>query len=142
MAVAYFDSSAFVKLLVDEADSEVAARLWDEADAVVSSRLAHPEVTAALAAARRNHRLTDAAERRAHASWKDFWGATRVVELTPAIGDDAAALGARLALSGADAVHLGSALALAAAAPIMVTWDTRLATGSLAAGLSVAPRIA
>ena len=142
MAVAYFDSSAFVKLLVDEDGSEIAAILWDEADAVVSSRLAHPEVTAALAAARRNHRLTDAAERQAQTSWEAFWAATRVVELTPAIGDNAVALCARLPLSGADAVHLGSALALAAADTIMVTWDARLATGSLAAGLTVAPRVA
>jgi hypothetical protein len=142
VAIAYFDSSAFVKLLVDEDGSEIAAILWDEADAVVSSRLAHPEVTAALAAARRNPRLNDAAERRARTSWEDFWAATRVVELTSTIGDLAAALGPRHSLSGADAVHLGSALALTGADPIMVTWDARLATGSLATGLSIAPRIA
>ena len=40
MTIVYFDSSAFVKLLVEEAGSELAAQLWDGCDAAVSSRLA------------------------------------------------------------------------------------------------------
>jgi predicted nucleic acid-binding protein len=51
----YFDSSAFVKLLVEEEGSNVAATLWDGCDAAIASRLAYPEVRAALAAAVRNH---------------------------------------------------------------------------------------
>jgi hypothetical protein len=42
MAIVYFDSGAFVKLLVDEKGSETAAALWDGCDAAVSSRLASP----------------------------------------------------------------------------------------------------
>ena len=53
MTIVYFDSSAFVKLVVEEDGSEVAATLWDGCDAAVSSRLAYPEVRAALAAAGR-----------------------------------------------------------------------------------------
>jgi predicted nucleic acid-binding protein len=41
MSIVYFDSSAFVKLIVDEDGSELAAALWDGADAAVSSRLAY-----------------------------------------------------------------------------------------------------
>ena len=51
MPLVYFDSSAFVKLLVEEAGSELAAELWDGSDATVASRLAYPEVRAALAPA-------------------------------------------------------------------------------------------
>lgn len=50
MAIVYFDSSAFLKLVVEEDGSELAAALWDGCDAAVSSRLAYPEVRAALAA--------------------------------------------------------------------------------------------
>jgi predicted nucleic acid-binding protein len=50
----YFDASAFVKLLAEETGSDLAAELWDGCDAAVSSRLAYPEVRAALAAAARN----------------------------------------------------------------------------------------
>lgn len=51
MAIVHFDSSAFVKLVVEEDVSDLAAALWDGCDAAVSSRLAYPDVRAALAAA-------------------------------------------------------------------------------------------
>ena len=57
MALAYFDSSALVKLVVQEEGSDLAADLWDSCDAALASRLAYPEVRAALAAAGRNHDL-------------------------------------------------------------------------------------
>jgi hypothetical protein len=48
------DSSAMVKLLAREAGSGLAAQLRDGCDTAVASRLAYPEVRAALAAGR-NH---------------------------------------------------------------------------------------
>ena len=44
MALIYFDSSAFVKLVVEEEGSDVAAALWDGCDAALSSCLAYAEV--------------------------------------------------------------------------------------------------
>lgn len=139
MAVVCFDSSAFVKLLVEEPGSELAARLWDQADVVVASRLALPEVVAALAAARRGARLDRASERRARRHWDSFWSATRVVEITAGISAAAAALAGRLVVGGADAVHLASALALVDADPILASWDIRLRTAAMGAGVAVAP---
>ena len=40
MTIACFDSSALVKLVIEEDGSDDAARLWDGADAVVTSELA------------------------------------------------------------------------------------------------------
>lgn len=139
MAVAVFDSSALVKLLVEEVGSEVAARLWDEADAVIASRLALPEVIAALSAARRAARLDAPSERAARRLWDELWPAARVVEFTPAVAVDAARLSERFALSGADAVHLASAMTLAEVDPILVAWDVRLRTAAQEAGLTIAP---
>ena len=139
MAVVCFDSSAFVKLLVEESGSDIAARLWDEADVVVASRLAFPEVVAALAAARRGARLDPASERRALRDWAGYWSATRVVELTAAVATEAATLAGRLVLGGADSVHLASAFTLVDAESILVAWDGRLRTAALAAGIVVAP---
>ena len=139
MAIVCFDSSAFVKLLVEEEGSDLAARLWDEADAVVASRLAYPEVRAALAAARRGARLDQAAEREASRHWDEFWAATRVVEFSEQIAIAAAELAAALVLGGADAVHLASALPLREAGPILVTWDHRLRVAATESGLIVAP---
>src|SRR5262245_52632020 len=58
VAVVYFDSSAFVKLVMEEVGTDVAVALWDGTDAAVSSRIAYPEVCAALAFAERAGRLT------------------------------------------------------------------------------------
>jgi predicted nucleic acid-binding protein len=54
-----FDSSAFAKLLVEEQGSELASSVWDACDAALSSRLAYPEVGAALAVAARKDDLED-----------------------------------------------------------------------------------
>ncbi|WP_227878676.1 type II toxin-antitoxin system VapC family toxin [Arthrobacter dokdonensis] len=111
MAIVYFDSSAFVKLVVEEDGSELAAALWDGCDAAVASRLAYPEVRAALAAAGRDHLLDAADQRRAEAQWEEFWSATRPVEITQTITMHAGELASAHALRGADAVHLASVLA-------------------------------
>jgi hypothetical protein len=42
MTLVYFDSSALVKLVVEEEGSELAAELWDGCDAALASRLAYP----------------------------------------------------------------------------------------------------
>ncbi len=139
MTIACFDSSAFVKLLIDEPGSELAEQLWNEADTVAASRLALPEVSAALSAARRSARLDEVSERTARRAWSTYWAATDVVELTVAVAADAADLARQLLLGGADAVHLASARTLSASDPILVSWDRRLSAGALDAGLTVAP---
>jgi predicted nucleic acid-binding protein len=137
--IVYFDASAFVKLLTSEAGSELAVALWDGCDAAVSSRLAYPEVRAALAAAARNHDLTQAELDMAERDWDEFWAAVRPVELTAAVEQHAGDLARAHALRGADAVHLASARAIGDAELILAVWDRRLHAGALAAGCRVAP---
>lgn len=139
MSIVYFDSSAFVKLLVEEEGSDLAAALWDGCDAAVSSRLAYPEVRAALAAAGRDHRLDPADQARAEATWEEYWSATRAVELTAVLSVRAGDLASEHALRGADAVHLTSALAVGAAVTVLAAWDHRLRAGAQDVGLALAP---
>ncbi len=139
MAIVYFDSSAFVKLLVEEDGSDLAAVLWDGCDAAVSSRVAYPEVRAALAAAERASRLDGADRRRAEAAWEDYWASTRAVELTEPVMVRAGRLAGEHALRGADAVHLASLLAIGAAETVFAVWDHRLRAGAHAAGVRLAP---
>lgn len=106
MPLVYFDASAFVKLLTTETGSSLASALWDGCDAALSSRLAYPEVRAALAAAARNHDLTESELADAERDWEDFWAATRPVELTATVEQHAGHLARAHALRGADAVHL------------------------------------
>ena len=137
----YFDSSALVKLVLDETGSDLAAELWNGCDAALSSRLAHPEVCAALAAAGRSHDLTAIEVADAMAGWMEFWASLRPVELTTAVEEDAGELAAVHWLRGADAVHLASAIALDPTELIVAVWDRRLHAGVLAAGLTAAPTV-
>jgi len=139
LTIVYFDSSAFVKLIVDEDGSDLAATLWDGCDAAVSSRLSYPEVRAALAAAGHSHRLDRADLSRAELAWEDYWAATRPVELTERVTAHAGQLASDYALRGGDAVHLASLLAVGAADTLFAVWDQRLRRGAQAAGVQLAP---
>ena len=139
MALVYFDSSALVKLVVDEGGSDLAAELWDGCDAAMSSRLAYPEVRAALAAAGRNHDLDTRQLRAALRTWEELWSATRPVELTEHVERHAGELTSRHALRGADAVHLASALAVGPTDLLVAVWDRRLRAGVIAEHLAVVP---
>jgi predicted nucleic acid-binding protein len=139
VAAIYFDSSALVKLLVEEGGTEEAAGLWDACDVAMSSRLAYPEVCAALAAANRNHTLTEPDLRRAQRSWKGYWATAYPVELNQDVQEHAGTLASRHALRGADAVHLASALAVADSDFHVAVWDKRLRAGATAEGLIVTP---
>lgn len=139
MSVIYFDSSALVKLLVEEDGSEIASALWAGCDAAVCSRLGYPEVRAALAAAGRDHRIGATARAEAEAFWEDMWSAVRPVELTEGVAVHAGQLAGQLALRGADAVHLASALAVGSDDLILTAWDTRLRAGAEAVGLRLGP---
>jgi predicted nucleic acid-binding protein len=126
MTAAYFDSSALVKLVIDEQGSEEAALLWDGADVVATSRVAHPEVRAALAAARRSNRLDADLHLAAKAAWDELRASIRLVELTADVEAMAAELAEDHGLSGFDAIHLSSALVLSELDVVVATWDVRL----------------
>jgi uncharacterized protein len=129
--IVYFDSSALVKLVVEEPGSELAAEIWDGCDAALASRLAYPEVRAALAAASRNHDLDEDGLAAAEQAWEDYWSAARPVELTQAVERNAGELASRHALRGA--------LAVGDTELIVAVWDRRLHAGAKVAGLRVAP---
>ena len=139
MAIVYFDSSALVKLVVEEDGSDVAGALWDGADAVVSSGLAYPEVRAALAAARRDERISARSLRTAKEDWEQLWAALGLVETRRSVLVDAGDAAERHRLRGYDAVHLASASTLSSAHVLMAVWDDRLRRAAVEAGLSVAP---
>jgi predicted nucleic acid-binding protein len=128
--IGYFDSSALVKLVVEEDGSDEAAALWDGADVVLSSRVAHAEVRAALAAARRAGRLTDRQFADAKELWAVLWSALRVVGVSADLGRLSGDLAEEHALSGFVAIHLASALLVEADDLTIATWDSRLSAGA------------
>ena len=139
MTLAFWDSSAFVKLLIDEDGSEHAERLWNDPSPAVASRLVVPEVGAALAGARRAGRLGEESHGTALREWRDYLEQIDFVELTPEIASHAADLVMGHPLSGADAAHLATALALDDGDLVFATWHHRLAAAVAAEGMVVVP---
>ena len=128
-----------MKLVLDEAGSDLVADLWDGCDAALSNRLAYPEVRPALGAAGRNHDLDEDDLTTAEAAWEEYWSATRPVELRSDVERHAGHLARLHALRGADAVHLASALAIGDTELILAVWDQRLHAAAQAVHLRVAP---
>lgn len=140
MAVCYFDSSALVKMLLDESESDLARSLWGGADLVLTSVVAYAEVRAALAMASRLERLTESDHVRAKAYWERMWESISTVEATRDVVERAGSLAERHQLRGFDAVHLASASVVASTLLIVATWDEQLSDAAAAMGYSVAPR--
>jgi uncharacterized protein len=131
------DSSAIVKLVLDEDGSEFARFVWAEADTILATRLARVEASAAVAAARRARRIRHADEVRAHDELESAWQAVGVHEFDHRLESDALGLARSHVISGADAVHLAAALDTGAT---LLTWDRRLAAAATAEGLAVLPQ--
>ena len=108
----YLDTSALVKLYVDEPMSQELAVAVDEADAIATSLLAHAEARTAFARARREARLSQHAYRQCVEAFAEDWPRYIIVEVTDRLVKEAGELAAHRGLRGYDAVHLASALTL------------------------------
>jgi predicted nucleic acid-binding protein len=110
--ILYLDTSALVKLYVEEAGSPAAASWVAEAGVVATARIAYAEARAAFARQRREGGLTAASLRRVVAHLDDDWVRYAVVEITDALVRTAGRYAERYALRGFDALHLAAAAEL------------------------------
>lgn len=138
--IAYLDSSALLKLyLDDEADAGALRDIVDLPTSLVTSRLAYVEVRAGLASARRGGRLTTGSHDVAVGAFDDLWSQHDVIECNAALGSRAAEVAEQYGLRAGDAIHLASALEMWDEAIVVVAWDERLRVAASAAGLAVFP---
>lgn len=137
----YFETSALVKLFLDEPEADVARDLWDETDLVTVGRIAYPEARAAFASAQRARRITQSELDDVKGRLNRLWTQVQVVELDEPLAFSAGELAEGHALRGFDAVHLAIAIALRDESLVVVTWDTDLRRASLDAGLRMAPAV-
>jgi uncharacterized protein len=137
--IAYFDTSALLKLVIAEDGAEHARSLWQQAGEIVVSRLARPEAVAALAAAHRGRRVSDEGYRTATHALRSCFERCTMVSIADPLVDRAADLATGYDLRAADAIHLATALAVIEADSVFVTWDKRLRLAAVHAGLASAP---
>jgi uncharacterized protein len=133
--VTYIDTSTLLKLIIDENGSESAMTIWSTADAVASVNLLVVEARAALAAAKRARRLTEAQHRSAIAELEALINDLHIVAVTDELVASAAEL-ADEGLSGYDAVHLAAALTIEAT--VLSSADTALCNAAARRGLHIA----
>lgn len=136
--IAYFDTSAFLKLVVEETGSDQAVEIWRAAETPVSSVLLYPEGRAALALAERLGRLSPARGRDARAEFEALFADLALVAASADLLRRAGDLAEANALRGYDAVHLASAVAIADDRTVMVTADRHLRTAARDLGLATA----
>lgn len=134
--IAYVDTSSLLKLLIDEDGSERAELIWDAADVLASSALIVVEARAALAAAKRDGRLTAGQHRDAKVELATLVDQLTIVEVTEQLINEAADLGEEDTLRGYDAVHLASALSIGA--ELVTSADSALCDAAARRGLHVA----
>lgn len=134
--IAYLDTSAFVPLLVVGPSTPLCRRFWDDADAVVSSRLLYVEAAAALAQAVRTGRIADEEGRAAVTLLGELWDEFEVVEVDELLVGQAAHLARCHGLRGYDAVHCASAQQLDDDDVVVAAGDQRLLTAWTTLGMS------
>jgi len=138
--IAYFETSALVKLLVAEPETPDVEVLWDEAAGLVTSRLTYPECRVALAAAARAGRLTRSGLRAARTELERRWRQFVRVEIEERVARAAGDLAEHHALRAYDAVHLASGLEAGRGGHILfVSFDQTLLGAARRSGLAVAP---
>ncbi len=109
MTTAYFDTSAIVPLIVEEAGSDDAKRLWRDAERVTSARVVYAECHAALAAAARLGRLPADRLGDAIGQLVGHYEELHLVEISDRLVRRAGALAEEHALRGYDSIHLAAA---------------------------------
>ncbi|WP_135256798.1 type II toxin-antitoxin system VapC family toxin [Thermus caldilimi] len=135
----FLETSGLLKLLVQEAFSEIAREAFLAADSVGACAFALTESTGVLHAMHRDGRLSRPQFRKALRELYDLWEGLTVVVPGYATFQAAAELCAKEPLKGADAVHLQAALDLQAlgARPLFLTFDRTLYRVAKARGLAV-----
>ena len=136
--IVYFDTSALLPILIEEPASQSAARLWEIADRVVSSRLSYPEGRAALAMASRMGRIDESELRSAVDDLEALFEQLDLVDVTERISRSAGGLAEQFGLRGYDAVHLASVQQIADSELVLAASDRKLVAAARALGLATA----
>lgn len=136
--IAYFDTSAWIPLLLNEATTHQSLTLWNGAARATSARLLYAEARSALARAWRANRISAKGHRNAVERMEVLHNDLDHIEINEQLVRVAGELAERMQLRGYDAVHLAAALEAADPDLVFVTGDATLAAAGRQVGLAVA----
>jgi predicted nucleic acid-binding protein len=126
-SVVYLDSSAIVKLITEERETEALRTFLQSYRHLVTSILAEVEVT------RASHLYGPAAKQQAESVLRTL----SMIDMTRAVTSIAGILQPP-ALRSLDAIHLATAVLLGSSLAVVVTYDSRMASAAESSRLPVA----
>ena len=106
----YWDTSALVKLFVQEVGTDIVKGLIRKDPNVVISKIAFPEAHSAYARRKREQILSERDYRKTVHRWNRFWKSCLIIELSDEILSVTETLIKNYPLRGFDAIHLASAI--------------------------------
>ena len=139
----YLDTSALVKLYVEEEGSHTIRAEVAAARTVATSLIVFIEARAAFALRRREGQLSSGDYRRTIREFDADWGRYLALDVTVILIRRAAALAETHALRAYDAIHLAAAKVLheRLAEPVsFASWDSNLLAAARREGLKLVPR--
>ena len=110
--IIYFDTSALIKLFVEESGATIARDAAERAEFVATSMLAYAEARAAFARKRRFGEITADLLERVKKEFESTWEGLQIVAIDESTVRRAGGFAETYSLKGFDAVHLASADAL------------------------------
>lgn len=138
----YLDTSALVKLYVEEEGSPTVREAIARSETVATTVIAYVEACAAFARRRREGRLSRGHYRRTIQELQSDWDHYLLLEVTNDLIRRAAELAATYPLRAYDAIHLASAKVLQERlqGPIFFAcWDSNLSASAKREGLTLVP---
>lgn len=142
--ILYLDTSALLKLYIDERDSDAVRDLYSQAAFVCTHLIAYVELRAGVAKGRSLGRLSDEQQAQLLAEIDAGWRQLEVVEIDEALARRAGHLALHHVLRGFDAVHLAVAERIMAETPGtgkfgFVGFDLRMRATAKSLGMDVLP---
>lgn len=136
----YLDTSALVKLYINEAGRDIVASEVQAAEMIVTSTVTYAEACSTFARALREGRVQEDTHRRMAAALARDWTRFTTLSVVDTLARHAGVLARRHALRGFDAIHLASALYADGVFGNVrfLAFDVRLMTAAQNAGLTVA----
>jgi predicted nucleic acid-binding protein len=142
MSITYFDTSALVKLYIQEAHSEEVISLVNASEGIGTSFLTYTEMAAAMSRAARMQLIPYEAARNAWERYVGDWPSITRLKISTALVERAAALAWRYGMRGYDAMQLASALIWQEGlgeAVLLATFDRLVWSSGKKAGIAVWP---
>jgi uncharacterized protein len=135
--IVYFDSSALLKLFLNEPDAQLALQIWNDADEAVTSEISYLEVHAGLARALRENppRLSKTDYDNAKEQFDQLWLELTSIGVSTELVERASDVANEHALRAYDALHFATVLDIADDEILLATTDQELERAAKAAGI-------